>query len=59
MTLWMDLEGLMLSYINQRKTNTYDLIYMQNLKITENKTKLIDAENSFLVARVRWGGSGG
>ena len=28
MTLWMDLEGLMLSYINQRKTNIYDLIYM-------------------------------
>ena len=39
MTLWMDLEGLMLSYINQRKTNIYDLIYMQNLKNNKNKNE--------------------
>ena len=31
-TRWMDLEGITLSEISQRKANIYDIIYMQNLK---------------------------
>ena len=34
--IWMDLEGIMLSEINQRKINTYDITYMCNLKNTTN-----------------------
>ena len=37
-TMWMDLEGIMLREISQRKTNTLlSLIYMRNLK---NKTNI-------------------
>ena len=35
-TTWMDLEGIMLSELNQRKKNTLFITYMWNLKI-ENK----------------------
>ena len=35
-TTWMDLEGIMLSEISQRQTNTvYDLTHTQNLKKTK------------------------
>ena len=43
-TTWMDLEGIMLSEINQtEKDIPYDLTYMWNLnKNSNNKTRLID-----------------
>jgi len=34
--IWMDLEGIILSEINQRKRNTSDITYMCNLKNTTN-----------------------
>ena len=40
--IWMHLEGIMLSEINQRKINTYEITYMCNLKIqqtSEHNTK--------------------
>ena len=38
-TTWMDLEGMMLSEISQRKTNTIYFTYIWNLKNKTNKTK--------------------
>ena len=35
-TTWMDVEGTVLNEINQRKINTYDITYMQNLKDKTN-----------------------
>ena len=48
-TTHMDFKGLTLS-VNQRKTNTYDLTYLWNLRQThkrkqKNQTKLTDTEN--------------
>ena len=35
--MWMDLEGIVLSEISQRKTKLYDFIYMWNLKNKANQ----------------------
>ena len=49
-TRWMDLEGIMLSEISQRKTNTAK--YPLYLKQKQNK--LIEAEKRKVVARGWW-----
>ena len=40
-TMWMELEGIMLSEISQRKTKIYDFIHMRTLrdKTDEHKGK--------------------
>ena len=38
-TICMDFKGLILSKINQRKTNTFDITYMRNLKKKKTKKK--------------------
>lgn len=51
----MDLEGIALNEINQRKTIIiWTLLYMESLKKTNNK--LIDTENKLVVARGGFGG---
>ena len=53
-TTWMDLEGIMLSEINQRKTNTYDFTYTRNLKNkTNKKQKQTPKYRQLVVARGR------
>ena len=46
----MDLEGIMLSEISQRKTNTVQLIYRWNKKKKIPDTKLIEKEVRLVVA---------
>ena len=58
---WMDLEGAMLSEISQRKTNTYGIIYMWNLKnklvnITKQKQTHRHREQT---SGSQWGGGEG
>ena len=55
-TIWLDLEGIVVIEISQRKTKiSLDFIYMWNLKIKKKTPtttkKLIDAENILMVAR--------
>ena len=49
----MNLEGIMLSEISQRKTNTYDFTHVESKKKTKqiNKNKLTDTENRLVVTR--------
>ena len=50
---WLDLEGIVLSEINQRKTNTvYSHFYVKSNK----QVKLIETEGRMVVARaMEWG----
>ena len=53
-TAWMDLEGIMLSEISQRKIKPYAFIYMFNLKNKINRSnwnRLVDTENRQMVSR--------
>ena len=54
-TTWMNLEGIMLSEINQTKKDKYytiSLVYrIQRTMNKQNRNRLIDAENKLLVAR--------
>ena len=52
----MDLQGIMPSKTSQRKTNPYDLTYMQNLK--KPKPELINIKNRLVVATGEWQGMG-
>ena len=64
--LWMDLQGLMLSELNQREKDKYCvIIYMWNIKnktiacIRQNRNRLIDTENNLMVSSgKREGGRG-
>ena len=51
----MNLEGIMLSEISQRKTNTYDFTHVESKKKNKtnkiNKNKLTDTENRLVVTR--------
>ena len=48
-TIWVDIEGIMLSEMSQRKTNTgWYQLYMERLKTV----KLTETENRKVVARV-------
>ena len=47
----MDLKGIMLSEISQEKTNTVCFTYIRNLKIKQNRNRLIDIENQLMAAR--------
>ena len=46
---WMKLEGIMLNEISQTKTNTVS----SHLHMESRKSKLIETENRFVVARGR------
>ena len=48
-TTWMDSEGIMLSEISQRKTNT--IRYHLYVESKNKKPELIDTENILVVAR--------
>ena len=53
-TAWMDLEGIMLNEISQRKTNTILFqLYIESEKKKKNKYKKTDSdtENKLVVAR--------
>ena len=50
-TTWMDLEGIMLSEISQRKTNTLWYHLCMESKKTKQKNTLMDTENKQVVAR--------
>ena len=48
----MDLEGIILSEINDRESQTlYDLTYMWNLETTQQQTKLIKTDKRLVIAR--------
>ena len=57
MDICVDLDGIMLSEISQRKTNTvWSLLYVECKAYTQSKmkqaeNKLIDTENGLVVAR--------
>ena len=60
-TTWMDPEGIVLSKVSQRKTNTM-FSFMWNLKTKENKltrNRLTDTENILTLARRESGRGGG
>lgn len=51
--IWMDLEGIMLGEVRQKKTNTVSFhLYMESKK-TKTKTRLLNAENWWFPDR-RW-----
>ena len=61
-TTWMDLEGIMLSEVRQRRINTvWSLLYSESKNKNQptqkaNKTKLIDSEHRLVFTREsRWG----
>ena len=54
-TTWMDLEGIMLSDISQRKTNIYDLTYIQTLNKKTKKQNGIHRHGEQTVGCQRWG----
>ena len=48
----MDSEGIILSEISQRRTNTaWFHVYVASKKIANEQTKLIDTENRLMAAR--------
>ena len=54
--IWVDLEGIMLSEISQRKTNTVlSYLYVdskkQNEQTKQNENRLIDTDNKLVPAR--------
>lgn len=51
-TIWMDLESIMISEINQRKTNTVCLSYTWNLKINNTKLPFVDTETDLWLSEV-------
>ena len=59
-TIWMGLEGIMLSQISQTENREmqYDLTYLWNLKSKTNKIKLIDTETRLVVTRGEGVGAG-
>ena len=52
----MDLKGLMLNKVSQRKTSTYVLTYTWSLKI--KATQLIDTDYRLVVSEIAWLGVG-
>ena len=48
-TIWMVLEGLMLSEISQRRQILYDITYMWNLK--KKKNELTETESRMVITR--------
>lgn len=55
-TTWLGPEGITLSEIRQRKTNTiWSLLHVESKKTqkTKTRTKLTDTENRMVVARGR------
>ena len=44
-TTWMELEGIMLSKISQRKTNIYDFTHMRTLRHRTDEHKGREAKN--------------
>lgn len=54
-TTWVDLEGIMLRDISQRKTNTiWPYLYVDSKKEKKTKTNLKDKENRLVITRA-WG----
>lgn len=54
MSTWIDLEGIMLSEIRQKRTNTAWFYHLWNIKQTrkkQNRNELIDTDNRLLVTR--------
>ena len=57
---WMNPQNTILNNVSQRKTNSYCITYMQNLKINANESiqnRLTDVENKLIIAK--WESAGG
>ena len=48
---WMDLKGVMLSDISQKKTIPYDFIYMWNLNMAKNEPIIYKTETDSQMSR--------